>query len=88
MPRPPETDFLKCRFCTFTVLRYRRFKNGKTHHGHMQLQKHVLLNHYDSTSGEPGPYYTQLLNEKEDWLADPATLGEDMEDEEHPFDRL
>lgn len=80
MPRPPDTKLMRCRYCEFTVLRFKRYRNGKVHHGHDKLQEHVLNSHYDT-------YYPVILQEEQDWLADPATLGgADMED--HPFDYL
>lgn len=80
MPRPPGYNVLRCRWCAFTVPRFKHLKNGKLCHGHEALQHHVLSSHYDT-------YYPVILQEEQDWLADPATLGgDDMED--HPFDYL
>lgn len=61
---------LKCRFCTYTVLRYKRNKNGKVIHGHNKLFNHVMLHHYDNEYGKV------LKQEEEDRKADPATIGE------------
>ena len=82
MPRPPDAKLMKCRYCEFTVLRYRHYKNGTLHHGHAKLQDHVLNTHYFADNlVDYGPYRDVLTREEEDWKADPATLGEDSWEE-------
>ena len=63
----PDSAFMRCRFCTYKVLRYRRQKNGRVRHGEQRLLNHVIEVHRDV-------YQPILLREYADSCSDPATM--------------